>query len=177
MWRADMTKTAGHAKPGRVFLMTAVLLATAAATLLILPARAQKTEHAKQLGAKFMCMCGCSQVLTQCNHVGCQISAAMLKHLDQDIARGDSDDLIIQDFVQEYGLKVLSEPPKTGFNRVAWFIPGVSLAFGALLVVLVIRSWRRRPAVAAAVGAAAARNISPEHLERARQRAERETED
>ncbi len=172
-----MTKLTRRANPGRVFLMAAVLLATAAVPLLILPARAQKTEHAKQLGGKFMCMCGCSQVLTQCNHVGCQVSASMLKKLDQAIARGDSDDLIIQDFVQEFGLKVSSEPPKTGFNRVAWFIPGVSLALGALLVVLVIRSWRRRPAVAAPAGAAEARNISPEHLERARQRAERETED
>lgn len=161
----------------RVILLTAALLSTAAATLFILPARAQKTEHAKQLGAKFMCMCGCNQVLTQCNHVGCQVSAAMLKEIDQGIARGDSDDLISQNLVQEYGIKVFSEPPKTGFNRVAWLIPGVSLALGAILVAFVMRAWLRRPPAAPAGTAAAARGISSEQLERARKIAERETED
>jgi len=173
----DMTKTTPRENPIRVFLLTAVLLVTAAATLFILPSYAQKTDHAKQLGGKFMCMCGCNQILTQCNHVGCQVSAAMLKEIDQGIARGDSDDLIGQNLVQEFGIKVFSEPPKTGFNRVAWMIPGVSLAIGALLVVLVIRSWRRRPAPAPAEGSAAGRGISPEQLDRARKLADRETED
>ena len=87
------------------------------------PTHAQQTDRAKQLGQKLFCACGCTQVLTACNHVGCTRSTAMLKELDARIARGDSDDLILQSFVQEYGEKVLTEPPNKGFNRLAVIAP------------------------------------------------------
>ncbi len=154
----------------------ALLLFAAAIWLATIPAGAQQTDRAKQLGAKFLCMCGCNQILTQCNHVGCQVSASMLKKLDQEIARGDSDDLIVQSFVQGFGPTVFSEPPKKGFSSIAWFIPGVTLVVGLFLVVMIINRWCRRPAAAPASAPAAA-GISPELLERARQRADQETED
>ena len=157
----------------RLSLLVAVLCAAEAVPLAILPAGAQQTDHAKQLGGKFLCICGCSQILTQCNHVGCTVSASMLKKLDQTIARGDSDDLIVQSFVQEFGPTVFAEPPKKGFSRVAWFIPGGTLALGLVLVIFVIRRWRLRPAAAPA----STGGVSPELFERARQRADRETED
>ena len=77
-----------------------ILAAAAAAPLVIMPAGAQQpSDRAKQIGGKFMCMCGCSQVLTQCNHVGCTTSTAMLKELERSVARGDSEDVITQMFV------------------------------------------------------------------------------
>ena len=75
-----------------------------------------QADRGKQIGGKFMCMCGCSQVLTQCNHVGCPVSTGMLKELDDAVTRGDSEDLITQNFVQEFGTKVYAEPPKTGLS-------------------------------------------------------------
>jgi len=77
----------------------------AAACLLLFPLRvsAQQTDRAKQIGGKLMCTCNCSQVLTQCNHVGCTTSTSMLKELDRAVARGDSEEKIMQAFVQEYG--------------------------------------------------------------------------
>ena len=57
-----------------------------------------------------ICMCGCGQILTACNHVGCKTSLAMLKEMDARVTSGDSDDLILQSFVQEYGEKVMAEP-------------------------------------------------------------------
>lgn len=157
-------------------LAVAVLLAAASVPVLYLGASAQQSDHAKQLGGRFMCMCGCNQVLTQCNHVGCQVSASMLKKVDQAIARGESDGLIEQDFVQEFGLAVFSEPPKKGFNRVAWFIPGVSLLGGAILVVIVISRWRGRRATAP-VECTSRPSVPSEWLAQARQRVDRETED
>ena len=67
-----------------------------------------------------MCMCNCSQVLTECNHVGCTTSASMLKELNAALQKGDSEDAITQMFVQEFGTKVYAEPPKSGFSLVAW---------------------------------------------------------
>ena len=125
-----------------------------------------------------MCMCGCSQVLTQCNHVGCTTSASMLKELDQAIARGDSETAITQMFVQEFGTKVYAEPPKSGLSLVAWSLPTVYLVIGAALVIFVISRWRKRPSqVVAVAGAGAAHGISSEALERARAQAARDTED
>jgi cytochrome c-type biogenesis protein CcmH len=160
----------------RLSLFLAVLLAAASAVLFYPLARAQQTDHAKQIGSRLLCMCGCNQILTQCNHVGCQVSASMLKKLDQAVARREADDLIVQAFVQEYGMMVFAEPPKKGFSRVAWFIPGVSLLAGAILVVFVISRWRGRPG-ATPLESVAGTKVSPEWLEQGRQRADRETED
>jgi cytochrome c-type biogenesis protein CcmH len=155
----------------------AMLAALAMAPLLIIPAGAQQlSDRAKQIGGKFMCMCGCSQVLTECNHVGCSTSAAMLKELNQSLARGNSADAITQMFVQEFGTKVYAEPPKSGFSLVAWILPSVYLFVGAGVVVFVIARWVKRPAQQASA-AGGAPGISPELLERARAQASRETQD
>ena len=155
----------------------AVLLAMAAAPVLFTTARAQQlSDREKQIGGKFMCMCGCSQVLTECNHVGCTTSAAMLKELKQAVGSGKSDEAVAQMFVQEFGTKVYAEPPKSGFSLVAWAMPTVYLILGTIFVIFVIARWRRsvNTTVAAAGGAP---HISPEMLERARAQAARETED
>ncbi len=158
----------------RTFFLALLLFVAAALPLCIAPAGAQQTDRAKKIGAKLLCMCGCSQILTQCNHVGCTVSASMLKQLDQAVARGDSDDLLVQSFVQEFGMQVFAEPPKKGFNSIAWYIPGTALAAGLVLVVVVISRWARRPAAVTPTGTA---SISSEMLARARARADRETED
>src|SRR5882724_688316 len=148
-------------------IASALLLAIAAVPLVTFSVVAQNADRAKQIGGKFMCMCGCNQVLTQCNHVGCTVSTAMLKEVDQSMKRGDSENAITQMFVQEFGTKVYAEPPKSGFSMVAWAMPSVYLLLGTLLVVFVISRWRKRPALQAA-GQGHASGVSPELLERAR---------
>jgi cytochrome c-type biogenesis protein CcmH len=147
-------------------LATAVMLA---AGLLY----AQSSERAKRLGGMMMCMCGCGQILTACNHVGCQVSAEMLQKLDQRVALNNSDDLLLQSFVQEYGQKVLASPPAQGFNLLAWIIPAFASGLGLAIVITVIRHWRRRIELAPASGPP----IPPELLDRARRQADLETED
>jgi cytochrome c-type biogenesis protein CcmH/NrfF len=156
----------------------AMLAMFATAPLLMTPVGAQQlSDRAKQIGGKFMCMCGCSQVLTECNHVGCSTSAAMLKELNQSLSRGDSENAITQMFVQEFGTKVYAEPPKSGFSLVAWILPSVYLFVGTGVVVLVIARWRKRPDPLPATSAVNTTGISSEMLERARARVSRETQD
>jgi cytochrome c-type biogenesis protein CcmH len=154
-----------------------ILLAMAIAPLLISSANGQQlSDRAKQIGGKFMCMCGCSQVLTQCNHVGCSTSAAMLKELEQAVTRGDSETAVTQMFVQEFGTKVYAEPPKSGFSLIAWSLPSIYLILGTVLVVFVISRWRKPPAARTPPGGNTP-GVSAELLERARLQAARETED
>ena len=115
-------------------------------------------------------MCGCSQVLTQCNHVGCTTSAGMLKELDVALSRGETEDGITQMFVQEFGTKVYAEPPKSGFSLVAWVLPSVYLFVGAGVVILVIFALEKSASAREIGPAGGASGISPEMLERARAR-------
>jgi len=123
-----------------------------------------------------MCIDGCNQVRTQCNHVGCTVSTSMLKELDQHLAQGDSEAAITQAFVQEYGTQVYAEPPKSGLSLVAWTLPTVYLVLGTAVVVLVIWRWRARPGLQPSV-AGAPSGVSSTELDEIRQRIARETED
>src|SRR6201987_3066195 len=104
------------------------------------------------LGHRMMGVCGCKQILLECNHVGCNYSDRMRGELLAALDRGDSDVLTLQSFVQKYGATVIAVPPPQGFNRVAWIMPFVALALGMLTVVMVVRAWRGRPAPALADG-------------------------
>jgi cytochrome c-type biogenesis protein CcmH/NrfF len=125
------------------------------------------------LGHKVMCICGCNQVLLECNHVGCTYSDRMRGELASYVDRGDSDDLTLQAFVQKYGPTVLIAPTTTGFNRVAWIMPYLVLVLGLTTVVLIVRTWRMRPQMLPAGGIGPA---SQGELERYREQARKDTE-
>src|SRR5258708_6280356 len=167
----------------RLALSLSAFVAIASA-MLPLHVDAQKTDRAKALGAKLMCMCGCGQILTQCNHINCPSSGPMLKELDAHVSKGEADDLIVQDFIQEYGEKVLSAPPTHGFNSIAWYIPGVAFAIGLGIVITLIRLWRQRDVARLATASRAppvphtpASELRDLPLERARNQADPQTQD
>lgn len=153
--------------------VVAALFVTTAFLGHVLSVRAQETERAKILGQKLLCVCGCNQILTACNHVGCTYSHGMLKELDDRLARNEPDDLTIQAFVQEYGQTVLAAPPATGFNRAAWIMPIVVPLIALYLFFELVRRWRQRAAAATAAGPA----VSPELLARARHEADKDDDE
>ncbi len=124
-----------------------------------------------RLGHALMCMCGCNQVLLECNHVGCTYSDRMRQELMAALERGDSDNLVLQGFVQKYGNTVLAAPTTTGFNRIAWIMPFVIFTLGVAGVVALVRAWKSRQAPAVAHG-----NVTPEQFDAFRERARKETE-
>ncbi len=126
-----------------------------------------------ELGHQMMCICGCNQILLECNHVGCPDSDSMRNELMAAISRGDSDSLVEQSFVQKYGPTVLAAPTTAGFDRTAWIVPFVALALGLGIVVLVIRAWKNRPAPAIADGL---RPVRGAELEQFRDQARKETD-
>jgi cytochrome c-type biogenesis protein CcmH len=98
----------------------------------------------KNLGHKLMCVCGCSQILLECNHVGCTYSDRMRGELIAGLDRGENDDLTLQAFVQKYGPTVLAAPTATGFNRVAWIMPFLALVLGLLTTIFIVTAWKGR---------------------------------
>src|SRR5438270_11765250 len=71
------------------------------------------------LGHKMICACGCNQILLECNRVGCPLSDGMRNELAAGLQRGESDDLILQGLVQQYGPTILAAPRTTGPIRIA----------------------------------------------------------
>ena len=132
-----------------------------------------QSARVNDLGHRMMCVCGCNQILLECNHVGCAYSDRMRAELVAAVDRGDNDDLTLQGFVQKYGTTVMAAPTKTGFNRVAWIMPYFVLVLGLVMVTLIVRAWRSRPLVLPAGHVAA---IHGAELERFRNQARKDTE-
>ena len=126
-----------------------------------------------EIGHQMMCICGCNQILLECNHVGCPASDGMRNELMAAVSRGDSDSLVEQGFVQKYGPTVLAAPTSKGFDRAAYILPFAALILGFGLMVLVIRSWKNRPAPALADGLRPVRGAA---LEQFRDQASKETD-
>lgn len=151
-------------------LMSALWLLLLGAGLLLAQIPGQ-SDRAKSLGKRLMCMCGCNQILVECNHVGCTMSTKMLQQLDERIGRNESDDLILQSFIQEYGQKVMSQPPSSGFGLAGWIAPFAALLLGFVVVRAVLLQMRASKAAAVAAAGTSVhlpQGISAELLERAR---------
>src|SRR5208282_1101199 len=103
-----MIKMPKMRRPG-LLILPLLLIFAGALPLLSAFGDAQQLDHAHQLGMKVRCMCGgCNDSAGGCYHVGgafsgpCETALAMLKKIDERIGQGNSDDLIVQSFVQEY---------------------------------------------------------------------------
>jgi cytochrome c-type biogenesis protein CcmH/NrfF len=167
-------KTSQVTRAGAVWVFAAIFLAGAPHS------NADDSARAKDLSKKVMCMCGgCNDTAGTCNHTGgafsgpCDTAKAMQKEVAQRVDRGDSYDLILQSFVQEYGPRVLPDPPKKGFTALVWIAPVAAPLIALFLIWEVVRRWRRRVTLAPAAGPA----ISPELLDRARREADKESDE
>jgi len=146
-------------------------MAVSTVVLLLLGA-GHPARRFSEMGHQMMCICGCSQILLECNHVGCPAADGMRIELMASLTRGDSDSLVEQSFVQKYGPTVLAAPTTKGFDRVAYLIPFAALILGLGLIVLVIRAWKNRPVPAIADGL---RPTAGASLEQYREQAHKET--
>ncbi len=151
-------------------IVQAVLLSAAIFAML---GASDPATRFNELGHQMMCICGCNQILLECNHVGCPASDGMRNELMASLSRGDSDSLVEQGFVQKYGPTVLAAPTGKGFDRAAYIIPFVSLVLGFGMIVAVIRAWKNRPAPAIADGLQPVRGAELEHF---RDQAQKETD-
>ncbi|MFC5864767.1 cytochrome c-type biogenesis protein CcmH [Acidicapsa dinghuensis] len=150
--------------------------AIAVAVLVCLSLAATDTgDRFHKLGDKLMCTCGCAQMLLGCDHYGCPSRGEEMDRLRTGIASGQDDATILQGFVQEYGMVVLSAPPTKGFNLVAWIMPfAVSiLALGG--TALLVRNWIRQQPKLVSADSSVSATPSPTVDSDMRERIRRET--
>jgi cytochrome c-type biogenesis protein CcmH len=160
-----MTRTVFLRRSAQLILLTLAVFSLLGA--------GDESARVNDLGHRMMCVCGCNQILLECNHVGCAYSERMRAELVAAVDRGDNDDLTLQGLVQKYGTTVMAAPTKTGFNRVAWIMPYLVLVLGLVTVTAIVRVWKSRPLMLP-VGAVAA--VHGAELEHFRDQARKDTE-
>jgi cytochrome c-type biogenesis protein CcmH len=61
----------------------------------------------------------------------------------QQLSQGWTEDRIKQYFADQYGARVLAEPPRTGLNWLVYVLPPLVILVGAFLLVRAMRSWAK----------------------------------
>jgi cytochrome c-type biogenesis protein CcmH/NrfF len=95
----------------------------------------------------------------------------MIRELRANVSKTQNDEAVLNWFRTKWGVTAVVEPSTHGFELLAWILPAAGLGLGLMLVVLLIRNWKMRPAPVAAADI----NLAPD-LEVLRDRARRETE-
>ena len=108
-----------------------------------------------RIGHSMVCVCGCGQILLECNHVGCPDSSRMIGELTDQLAGPNgtgADSLLINLFVAKYGGTVLAAPIRGGFDIVAWVIPLALFVLALFGTGFVVKTWASRRHAAAGPG-------------------------
>jgi cytochrome c-type biogenesis protein CcmH len=115
-------------------------LAAALAALALVGSAAAGRPVQADLEAEIVCPT-CKTTLDQSSS---PIATRMKAYIRERIAAGDSAAEIKADLVDQFGPAVLAEPPKHGFDLLAWLLPLGALAVGAVVVAALAWTWSRR---------------------------------
>ncbi len=96
----------------------------------------------RRVSNRLLCQCGCSYMVLSCNHLDCSSATFIRRTIQTSLAAGKSEDAIVAGFVEQYGPRILPEPPKKGFSLSAWIMPFVVLLLGGALVSYVLWQWK-----------------------------------
>jgi cytochrome c-type biogenesis protein CcmH/NrfF len=96
----------------------------------------------RRVSNRLLCQCGCSYMVLSCNHVDCSSATFIRRTIQTKLAAGVGEDAIVAGFIEQYGPRILPEPPRHGFSLSAWVMPFVVLVLGGILVSYVL--WRMK---------------------------------
>ncbi len=120
--------------------MSRLLIAVAAALVLATSAVAAGPPVQADLEAEIVCPT-CKTTLDQSN---APIAVRMKAYIRARIAAGDSAAEIKSQLVDQFGSGVLAEPPKRGFDLLAWLLPLGAVVVGAVVLGALAVTWSKR---------------------------------
>ena len=71
------------------------------------------------------------------------------------LSQGRTENEIKQYFVQQYGARVLAEPPAAGFNWLVYVLPPVIILMGAIFLLSAMKAWAKPHAISVATSSSA----------------------
>ena len=133
-----MRSSAIHALTRTLVLL--VFLCSASAT------RSAAPEQIKKIAEHMVCLCGdCNrESLATCL---CGFASTQRENVGAALDAGRSQDLIIEQFVKQFGPVVLATPPAEGSNLLVWIAPAALMLFGIVLMRSVLLRWRGRSVI------------------------------
>lgn len=98
----------------------------------------------KRVSDQVVCQCGCNYPLDSCPHTDCPWAPKIRAAIREQVAAGESEQVILAGLVAEYGQVILAAPPAEGFNIVGWVMPFLAFIAGLWLVRRIVLTWRAR---------------------------------
>ncbi len=125
-------------------LLITLLLLSLASGLFVLPVSAQERtptdDEVNAIASQLYCPVCENTPLDVCPTEACRQWRLLIR--DQ-LIEGKSETEIKQYFVENYGARVLAEPPRTGLNWLVYILPPVIILLGAFILFSNLRSWTR----------------------------------
>ena len=135
---------------GAAHLLLALLLGGLVMALSSVRAAAQNPtpsdDQVNQIAHQLYCPVCENTPLDVCPTEACRQWRDLIR---QQLAEGWSEARIKQYFVDQYGARVLAEPPRSGLNWLVYVLPPLIILGGAFLLFRALRSWTKTPAAAA----------------------------
>jgi len=73
------------------------------------------------------------------------VALDMKRYIAEKRDAGWTQQQVIDGLVDEFGRGVLATPPKSGFDLIAWVVPGIVVLIGLGAIPILTRAWARRP--------------------------------
>jgi cytochrome c-type biogenesis protein CcmH len=120
---------------------TTVLTLLLLATLSLVTVQADTLDdQTRQVAKRLQCpVCNGSSVADSPSELAGQMRGVIRAKLEA----GESQDAIVQYFVDRYGDSILIEPPRRGIGLAAWAAPVAILLVGGVLLASLLRGWLR----------------------------------
>ena len=97
----------------------------------------------RRVSNRLLCQCGCGYMVLSCNHLDCPSATYIRRTIRTSLAAGQTEEAAFQVLVDQYGPKILPEPPRQGFAWMAWLMPFAVLLLGGSAVSFVLWRWKR----------------------------------
>ena len=111
------------------------------------PAPTPSDDQVNRIAHQLYCPVCANTPLDVCPTDACRQWRDLIR---QQLAQGWTEDQIKQYFVEQYGVRVLAEPPETGINWLIYILPPAIILAGAFILFRALRMWTK-PISASAV--------------------------
>lgn len=146
------------------YALLAFAFALVLASLNYQPARAQEPtpsdDEVNAVAKQLYCPVCENTPLDVCPTEACRQWRDLIR---QQLADGWTEDQIKQYFVDNYGARVLAEPPRTGLNWLVYILPPAIILAGAFILFRALRAWTKPATASAASGESEAKPAAEDH--------------